>query len=69
MNSRERVRAALEHRVPDKVPVDFGGHLTARRASGRTAFPGKARRRGLAAAPGPAQPGYARYAIMPVAMW
>lgn len=26
MTSRERVRAALEHRQPDKVPVDFGGH-------------------------------------------
>jgi hypothetical protein len=24
MTSRERVRAALEHRQPDKVPVDFG---------------------------------------------
>jgi uroporphyrinogen decarboxylase len=26
MNSRERVLAALEHRQPDKVPIDFGGH-------------------------------------------
>lgn len=26
MNSRERVLAALNHREPDKVPVDFGGH-------------------------------------------
>jgi len=25
MNSRERVRTALNHREPDKVPVDFGG--------------------------------------------
>ncbi|MFH1744248.1 MAG: uroporphyrinogen decarboxylase family protein [bacterium] len=25
MNSRERVRAALSHREPDKVPLDFGG--------------------------------------------
>ena len=25
MTSRERVRAAFEHRQPDKVPVDFGG--------------------------------------------
>jgi uroporphyrinogen-III decarboxylase len=25
MTSRERVHAALEHREPDKVPVDFGG--------------------------------------------
>src|SRR5512135_1858060 len=24
MNSRERVLAALSHRVPDRVPVDFG---------------------------------------------
>ncbi len=24
--SRERVRTALEHREPDRVPVDFGGH-------------------------------------------
>jgi len=26
MNSRERVLAALNHREPDRVPVDFGGH-------------------------------------------
>ena len=26
MNSRERVLAALDHRQPDRVPVDFGGH-------------------------------------------
>jgi len=26
MNSRERVLAALDHREPDRVPVDFGGH-------------------------------------------
>ena len=26
MTSRERVLAALEHREPDKVPVDFSGH-------------------------------------------
>jgi len=25
MTSRERVRAALEHREPDRIPVDFGG--------------------------------------------
>lgn len=25
MTSRERIQAALEHRQPDKVPVDFGG--------------------------------------------
>ena len=25
MNSRERVRAALSHREPDKVPLDLGG--------------------------------------------
>jgi hypothetical protein len=25
MNSRERLQAALEHRQPDRVPVDFGG--------------------------------------------
>ncbi|NJL73070.1 MAG: methyltransferase, partial [Candidatus Competibacteraceae bacterium] len=25
MNSRERVRAALAHRQPDRVPIDFGG--------------------------------------------
>jgi len=27
MNSRERVRAALEHRQPDRPPVDLGGSL------------------------------------------
>ena len=26
MNSRERVLAALNHRQPDRVPLDFGGH-------------------------------------------
>jgi uroporphyrinogen decarboxylase len=26
MNSRERVLSALNHREPDRVPVDFGGH-------------------------------------------
>ncbi len=26
MTSKERVMAALEHREPDKVPVDFSGH-------------------------------------------
>ena len=26
MTSRERVLAAIEHREPDRVPVDFGGH-------------------------------------------
>ena len=26
MNSRERVLAALNHKQPDKVPIDFGGH-------------------------------------------
>jgi hypothetical protein len=24
MTSRERVRAAIEHRQPDRLPVDFG---------------------------------------------
>ena len=28
MTSKERVRAAFEHRQPDKVPVDFGGTST-----------------------------------------
>ncbi len=26
MNSRERVLAALNHKEPDRIPVDFGGH-------------------------------------------
>lgn len=26
MNHRERVLAAIEHRRPDRVPIDFGGH-------------------------------------------
>jgi uroporphyrinogen-III decarboxylase len=26
MTSRERVRAALAHQQPDRVPVDFGAH-------------------------------------------
>ena len=25
MNNRERLQAALDHRQPDRVPVDFGG--------------------------------------------
>ncbi len=28
MNSKERLQAALDHRTPDRVPVDFGGTLT-----------------------------------------
>ncbi|HEB29408.1 MAG TPA: hypothetical protein ENI15_00820 [Spirochaetes bacterium] len=28
MNSRERVLHALEHRKPDRVPIDFGGSMT-----------------------------------------
>ncbi len=41
MNHRERVLAALEHREPDRVPVDFGGH----RSSGIAAIAyGKLRR-------------------------
>ena len=27
MNSRERVRAALDHRQPDRVPIDLGGSI------------------------------------------
>lgn len=27
MNSRERIKKALEHKRPDKLPVDFGGML------------------------------------------
>jgi len=28
MNSRERVKTALNHREPDKVPIDLGGCAT-----------------------------------------
>lgn len=34
MNSRERVRATLNHEEPDRVPIDFGGH----RSSGISAI-------------------------------
>lgn len=34
MNSRERVLAALDHRQPDRAPIDFGGH----RSSGISAI-------------------------------
>jgi uroporphyrinogen decarboxylase len=34
MNSRQRVMAALNHRKPDRVPIDFGGH----RSSGISAI-------------------------------
>ena len=27
MNSRERILASLNHQEPDRVPIDFGGHL------------------------------------------
>src|SRR4030042_4074015 len=27
MNSRERVRAALNHQQPDRVPIDLGGSI------------------------------------------
>jgi hypothetical protein len=30
MTGRERIRAALEHRNPDKVPVDFGASTVTR---------------------------------------
>ena len=37
MNSRERVKLALDHREPDRIPLDFGGtvltSLTTRHAS------------------------------------
>jgi len=26
MTPRERILTALEHRQPDRVPIDFGGH-------------------------------------------
>jgi len=29
MNSRERIQAALAHREPDMVPIDFNGHKAA----------------------------------------
>ena len=28
MTSRQRVLAAVEHREPDRVPLDFGGRVT-----------------------------------------
>ncbi len=34
MTGRERILAALEHRQPDRVPIDFGGH----RSSGTSAI-------------------------------
>ena len=47
LTSRERVRLALAHEEPDRVPVDFG----ATRTSGIAAV---AYRRGIAGAPEPA---------------
>lgn len=38
MNSRERVRAALNHEESDRVPVDFGD--TGRQASPPSPMPG-----------------------------
>ena len=28
MNSRERLETALDHREPDRVPIDLGGIVT-----------------------------------------
>ena len=36
MTSRQRLRAALEHREPDKVPIDLNGTLVT--ALTRTAY-------------------------------
>ena len=49
MTSRERVLAALDHRQPDKVPIDFGGH----RSSGIAAMAYPKLRRALGLPPRP----------------
>jgi uroporphyrinogen decarboxylase len=50
MNSRERVNAALEHRMPDRVPVDLGSSIV----TGINAM-GYARLKRLLGLPGPAR--------------
>ena len=50
MTSRERVRAALDHRQPDRVPVDLGGSIV----TGINAM-GYARLKRLLGLPGPAR--------------
>ncbi len=45
MNRRERVLAALNHRQPDRVPIDFGGHRSSGIAA--TAYPKLRRALGL----------------------
>ena len=49
MTPRERVLAALDHRQPDKVPIDFGGH----RSSGIAAMAYAKLRKALALPPRP----------------
>lgn len=49
MTSRERVLAALNHRQPDRMPVDFGGH----RSSGIAAIAYAKLRKALGLAPRP----------------
>jgi uroporphyrinogen decarboxylase len=49
MNSRERILAALNHREPDRVPIDFSGH----RSSGIAAMAYPGLRRFLGLPPGP----------------
>jgi uroporphyrinogen decarboxylase len=49
MNSRERVLAALGHRQPDRVPIDFGGH----RSSGIAAMAYRRLREALGLEPRP----------------
>jgi uroporphyrinogen decarboxylase len=49
MTSRERVLTALDHRIPDRVPIDFGGNQTGihknayLRLTGYLGFPEEAR--------------------------
>ncbi|NLF08873.1 MAG: methyltransferase, partial [Pirellulaceae bacterium] len=49
MTPRERVLAAIEHRQPDKTPIDFGGH----RSSGIAAIAYPKLRRALGLPPRP----------------
>ncbi len=49
MTSRERVLAALNHRQPDKTPIDFGGHRSSGIAA--MAYPKLRKALGLKARP------------------
>jgi hypothetical protein len=43
MTSRERIMAALNHKEPDRVPIDFSGPVVRNRSVGVAALVSKSR--------------------------